>query len=226
MLKSFNKRLPGLLDDTHNLLDSGKERNHAIASNVGQLADRHGKLANAQVNCANTMQQSARGINAAVSSSCKSVSEAANIVQQNAESISATLSCSGKSVSEAAGAGRSQYKDDCFFVRHPDTWWHLAFYAKVKETPLPAICMGESDCLDRLCIAMKAIGQGMKEQGKDSSKVPTFHILIPAWYNITVTEPVHFPDEMLPLRLVGPKHDGGKPLVLFALPRPQADLTL
>jgi hypothetical protein len=113
------------------------------------------------------MQQSARGINAAVCSSCKSVSEAANIVQQNAESISAALSCWGKSVSEVAEAGRSRYINDCFFVYHPDTWWHLAFYAKVKETPLPSTFMGESDCLDGLCIAMKAIGQGIREQGED-----------------------------------------------------------
>ncbi|PNP39646.1 hypothetical protein TGAMA5MH_08464 [Trichoderma gamsii] len=69
--------------------------------------------------------------------------------------------------------GKSQYKDDCFFVWHPDTSWHPAFYAKVKETPLPATFMGESDCLDRLCIAMKAIRQGMKEQGKYLEKAPT-----------------------------------------------------
>jgi hypothetical protein len=47
VLKSFNKLLPGLLDDTHNLFASGKERKHAIASNVGRLADHHGKLPNA-----------------------------------------------------------------------------------------------------------------------------------------------------------------------------------
>ncbi|KAL7901520.1 hypothetical protein HDV63DRAFT_395051 [Trichoderma sp. SZMC 28014] len=280
------------------------------------------------------MQQSARDITAAVSSSCKSVSEAAGSVKKNAASIDATLFSTGKSVSEAADslknnaasidatlfstgksvseaansiktavqeivpevhgvrlmakslcisvaaiavimeqmvleikqvnqnlgnireelwrtnvltssggagkggfaevvhnfvsmeAGRGQYKDDCFFVWHPDTSWHPAFYAKVKEMPLPATFMGESDSLDRLCIAMKAIRQGMKEQGKDPEKTCTFHILIPAWYNIAVTDPLRFPDEILPLRLVGPKHDGGKSLVSFVLPQPQADLTL
>lgn len=45
-----------------------------------------------------------------------------------------------------------------------------AFYANVKDKPLPSTFMGESDCHDRLCIAMKAIRQGMKEQGKGPSK--------------------------------------------------------
>ncbi|KAL6905104.1 hypothetical protein GGI43DRAFT_301105 [Trichoderma evansii] len=72
---------------------------------------------------------------------------------------------------------------------------------------------------------MKAIRKGMKEQGKDPSDV-TFHILIPSWYNIAFTDPLHFPDELLPLRLVGPRYDGGKPLVSFVLPHQQRALTL
>jgi hypothetical protein len=252
-------------------------------------------------------EPSARGIDAAISSSSKSVSAAANTVQQSAAGIKEIVSSSGKSISEAADsiktaaqevvpevhgvrlmakslcmsvatiavimeqmlleikqvnqnlenireelwrinvltssggagksgfaevvynfvdmeAGRGQYKDDCFFIWHPDTSWHPAFYAKVKETPLPSTFIGESDSLDQLCIAMKAIRKGMREQGK--KKMPTFHILISSWYNIAVMEPLHFPDKLLPLRLVGPKHDGGKPLVSFVLPRPQAELTV
>lgn len=334
LLEYSKERLPELCDETIKSLKSGQKRDHAIDSSVKQMTDYFERLASAQVKCADTMQQSARDITAAVSSSCNSVSEAADSVKKNAASIDttlfssgksvseaadslkkhaasidATLSSSGKSVSEAANsiktaaqeivpevhgvrlmakslcisvatiavimeqmvleikqvnqnlgnireelwhtnvltssggagkngfaevvynfvnmeAGRGQYKDDCFFVWHPDTSWHPAFYAIVKQTPLPATFMGESDSLDRLCIAMKAIRQGMKEQGKDPDKTPTFHILIPAWYNIAITDPLRFPDEILPLRLVGLKHDGGKPLVSFVLPRPQANLTL
>lgn len=114
-------------------------------------------------------------------------------------------------------AGRCHYKKDCFVVWHPDTLWHPAFYAKVKDTPLPSTFMGESDCLDRLCIAIKTIRKGMRKQDRDPKKAPTFHVLIPSWYNIAITEPLHFPDELLPLRLVGSKQDGGKPLVSFIL---------
>ncbi|KAM0458336.1 hypothetical protein ACHAPV_006148 [Trichoderma viride] len=98
-------------------------------------------------------------------------------------------------------AGRCHYKKDCFVVWHPDTLWHPAFYAKVKDTPLPSTFMGESDCLDRLCIAIKTIRKGMRKQDRDPKKAPTFHVLIPSWYNIAITEPLHFPDELLPLRL-------------------------
>ncbi|PNP39647.1 hypothetical protein TGAMA5MH_08465 [Trichoderma gamsii] len=68
VFKTVDKRLPGLLDDTQELLQSGKERNDAIACSAKHMAARYEKLVSAQVNCADTVQQSARGINAAVSS--------------------------------------------------------------------------------------------------------------------------------------------------------------
>lgn len=125
----------------------------------------------------------------------------------------------------AMEANKSQYANDRFFVWHPDTSWHPAFYAMVKKDPLPAAFLGESDCLDKLCIAMKAFRQGMREQGEDPADIG-FHVLIPSWYNISLSDPLHFPDEILPLRLVGPKHDGGKPLVSFVLPHQQRGLNL
>lgn len=120
---------------------------------------------------------------------------------------------------------KSQYANDRFFVWHPDTSWHPAFYAMVKKNPLPVTFLGESDCLDKLCIAMKAFRQGMREQGEDPADIG-FHVLIPSWYKISLPDPLHFPDEVLPLRLVGPKHDGGKSLVSFVLPHQQRGLTL
>lgn len=38
-LNTINKQLPDLLNDTRKLFDSGKERNHAIASSVRQMAE-------------------------------------------------------------------------------------------------------------------------------------------------------------------------------------------
>lgn len=61
VLKSFNKQLPGLLNDSHKLLDSGKERNRAITSSVRQIANHYERLANVHVDCADTIQENARG---------------------------------------------------------------------------------------------------------------------------------------------------------------------
>ncbi|KAH6972609.1 hypothetical protein EDB80DRAFT_693501 [Ilyonectria destructans] len=69
--------------------------------------------------------------------------------------------------------------------------------------------------LDSLCACMKVARRSL---AVDSQVV--FHLLIPAWYEIYVKVPLHFPDELQPLRIVGPKH-GGKPLVSFNLPRAQ-----
>ncbi|EHK15341.1 uncharacterized protein TRIVIDRAFT_64744 [Trichoderma virens Gv29-8] len=310
--KILNKHLPDQINDNRNYMNSLTELNHAKISNVRQLKDHWERMADAQVRCLDTIEQTAgsidgavwflsksfsksfsttaeniqkdaRSINEAVSSTCNSVSEPADSIKKAAQEIvpeihgvrliAKSLSVSVVAIaaimeqlleevkqvnhnlanireelwrtnvltsSGGAGksgfaeivynfvdmeAGRAQYKNDCFFVWHPDTSWHPAFYAKAKDTPLPATFLGESDCLDRLYIAMKALRQGMREQGNDPSDV-TFHVLIPSWYNITLTDPLHFPDEVLPLRLVGPKHDGSKPLVSFVLPHPQTALTL
>ncbi|UKZ77115.1 hypothetical protein TrVFT333_004833 [Trichoderma virens FT-333] len=306
--KIFNQHLPGLISDKRNYINSLTELNNAKASNFRAMKDYWEGMANAQVRCLDTIEQTAGSIDGAVWSFSKSFSTTAENIQKDARSINEAVSSTCNSVSEAADsikkaaqeiipeihgvrliakslsvsvvaiaaimeqlleevkqvnhnlanireelwrtnvltssggagksgfaeivynfvdmeAGRAQYKNDCFFVWHPDTPWHPAFYAKAKDTPLPATFLGESDCLDRLCIAMKALRQGMREQGNDPSDV-TFHVLIPSWYNITLTDPLHFPDEVLPLRLVGPKHDGGKPLVSFVLPHPQTTLTL
>ncbi|KAF5593772.1 uncharacterized protein FSUBG_9680 [Fusarium subglutinans] len=65
-------------------------------------------------------------------------------------------------------------------------------------------------------------GFAPRESLPKDSKV-TFHLVIPAWYEIQVKVPLHFPDELQPLRIVGPKH-GGKELVSFNLPAATADL--
>ncbi|KAJ6783735.1 hypothetical protein PWT90_08624 [Aphanocladium album] len=129
----------------------------------------------------------------------------------------------------AMEAAKEQFANDHFFVWNPDTSWHPAFYAKLRQSPLPSTFRGESDSLDRLCVAMRALRQAFREQDGNGTSAPspaTFHILMPSWYNINMTESLHFPDYILPLRLVGATHDGGNPLVTFVLPRPQLGLTL
>ncbi|RMI99762.1 hypothetical protein CDV36_015976 [Fusarium kuroshium] len=113
--------------------------------------------------------------------------------------------------------------DDRFFLWHPDTSWHPAFYDLMTGHPLPTSFWGESDDLDKLCISMKAIRQAMRDEGSGAQDA-VFHLLIPAWYGINLVMPLHFPDDLLPLRLVGPTH--GKALVTFNLPAAQAHLSL
>lgn len=112
--------------------------------------------------------------------------------------------------------------NDLFFLWHPDTSWHPVFYDMIAEKPLPESYCGESDNLDKLCILMKTIRQIMGPTGKK----PVFHLLIPAWYGIPWSEAARFPDEILPLHVVGPTHHMGRPLVSFNLPCVQHNLQL
>ncbi|KAF5964681.1 hypothetical protein FCOIX_13297 [Fusarium coicis] len=102
--------------------------------------------------------------------------------------------------------------DHRFFVWHPDTTWHWRFQQLMEEEPFSPTFCAYTDDLDCLCACMKAD----RESLPNDSKV-TFHLVIPAWYEIQVKVPLHFPDELQPLRIVGPKH-GGKELVSFNLP--------
>ncbi|KAG9508282.1 hypothetical protein J7337_001846 [Fusarium musae] len=108
--------------------------------------------------------------------------------------------------------------DHRFFVWHPDTTWHWRFQQLMEEEPFPPTFCAYTDDLDCLCACMKAA----RESLPNDSKV-TFHLVIPAWYEIQVKVPLHFPDELQPLRIVGPKH-GGKELVSFNLPAANPNL--
>lgn len=116
-------------------------------------------------------------------------------------------------------------KNDLFFLWHPDTSWHPVFYEIIARNPLPNTFCGESTDLNKLCNFMKVTREAMNRK-HHYKKQPVFHLLIPSWYNIRWVEPVHFPDEILPLRVVGPTHDMGRPLVSFCLPFQQDDLRL
>lgn len=218
VLETINKQLPDLSSGAQKFFDSSIERSHAITSRVRQMTDNFKRTTNTHVECADTIEQNTESIreelwrtNVLTSSGGAGESGFAEVVYNF--------------VSMEAGKTKYKYGNDYFFIWHPDTSWHPAFYAKVKDAPLPATYLGKSDCLDRLCTAMKTIRQSIRQQGKDPSGV-TFHVLIPSWYNIALMDPLRFPDEVLPLRLVGPKHDGGKPLVSFVLPHPQRTLAL
>ncbi|RSL68914.1 hypothetical protein CEP54_002528 [Fusarium duplospermum] len=103
-----------------------------------------------------------------------------------------------------------------FFVYHPDTNWYGAFHRLIRETPLPPEFCAKSDNLDTLCLFMQDVRRRLMEESNTGKDV-IFHFLIPSWYSITIKEPLHFPDNLHPLRIAGEKHKG-KELVEMNLP--------
>ncbi|KDN63503.1 hypothetical protein CSUB01_11836, partial [Colletotrichum sublineola] len=93
------------------------------------------------------------------------------------------------------------------------------FEQLLKEKLLPAAYCAYLDELNCLYALMK---EDRRMLSNGSSPV-VFHLLIPAWYKIDVKEPLHFPDELQPLRIAGMRHSG-KPLVSFNLPASQENL--
>ncbi|KAJ6789731.1 hypothetical protein PWT90_06243 [Aphanocladium album] len=74
----------------------------------------------------------------------------------------------------AMEAAKTQFARDHFFVWHPDTSWHPAFYAKLRQSPLPITFRGESDCLDRLRPAAFA-ARGIEHDGG----IPVVTLVLP-----------------------------------------------
>ncbi|KAF6827221.1 hypothetical protein CMUS01_09105 [Colletotrichum musicola] len=117
------------------------------------------------------------------------------------------------------GGGKENEEKHMFFMWHPDKTWHWRFQELLEEKPLPTAFCAYSDDLDCLCALMKEARQALPNR---PSPV-IFHLLMPAWYKIEVKEPLHFPDELQPLGVVGMRHDGS-PLVTFNLPVAQPGL--
>ncbi|CAG9990316.1 unnamed protein product [Clonostachys byssicola] len=108
-----------------------------------------------------------------------------------------------------------------FFLYHPSNTWHWRFEELVEADPLPPSFGAISHNLDHLCLCMQAV----REQLGHEDKQTVFHLLIPTWYPITLDMPLHFPDEVLPLHILGFR-EGGKALVSFNLPAKQETLVL
>ncbi|QKX58846.1 uncharacterized protein TRUGW13939_05974 [Talaromyces rugulosus] len=109
-----------------------------------------------------------------------------------------------------------------YFVYHPDTNWYPAFHRLIRNNPLPGGFCAKSDDLDQLCLIMQTARRTLVE-ASDAGKDINFHLLIPAWSPISITEPLHFPDDLQPFRVEGLKYQG-KPYVTFNLPFERARL--
>ncbi|CAG9945032.1 unnamed protein product [Clonostachys rosea f. rosea IK726] len=112
-------------------------------------------------------------------------------------------------------------KGHMFFLYHPSNTWHWRFEELVEADPLPPSFGAISHNLDHLCLCMQAV----REQLGHEDKQTVFHLLIPTWYPVTLDMPLHFPDEVLPLHILGFR-EGGKALVSFNLPAKQETLVL
>ncbi|KAF3406322.1 hypothetical protein DPV78_001733 [Talaromyces pinophilus] len=92
----------------------------------------------------------------------------------------------------------------------------------IWNNPLPGAFCAKSDDLDQLSLVMQTAWRTLVE-ASDEGKDITFHLLIPAWGPISITEPLHFPDDFQPFCAEGLKYQG-KPYVIFNLPVEHAGL--
>ncbi|KAH0536569.1 hypothetical protein FGG08_006577 [Glutinoglossum americanum] len=110
----------------------------------------------------------------------------------------------------------------CFFVYHPDTDWHPAFFSRIGKEPLPSNFCGMSENLDALCTWMQFLRPLLArtiECGRDA----VFHILIPAYRPLVVRAPLGFPEELRPLTIEGQIHSSA-PRVWFNVPNAEPGL--
>ncbi|KAI9647029.1 hypothetical protein NHQ30_005031 [Ciborinia camelliae] len=105
---------------------------------------------------------------------------------------------------ESQSATRSGVKH-AFFLYHPDSDWHPHFYESVRRKALPINFLGISQNLDSICVWMKFVRALNSQQGGKTRM--KFHLLIPAYRPMVITEPLKFPDDVFPLAVEGFMHN-------------------
>ncbi|OJD35415.1 uncharacterized protein BKCO1_170007 [Diplodia corticola] len=109
-------------------------------------------------------------------------------------------------------ADETRGADDKYFVYHPDDFWHPAFHSLAERNGgLPASFGMKSNDLDQICLHMQALRSTLLEDAP-------FHLLIPTWDRLVLSEPLHFPKELQPLCIEGVTYDS-QPLVTMNVPR-------
>lgn len=105
-----------------------------------------------------------------------------------------------------------------FFVFHDSTNWHPAFNRLTRENPLPPEFVNPpSESLDLICLFMREVRQNLTAQDQQRGKAIIFHLLIPSWSKLHIKTPLHFHEDLYPLKIEGLKH-GGKDQVELNLP--------
>jgi hypothetical protein len=222
-----------------------------IADNVGQTSEAVVRTAVAFEKAADKMQDRleamaktvgdvrifANSLLGTLSHGFERIVQELQLVNQNLEGIKDQLAAQN-TLAAAGGSGPDGFaqvaygyvrshlrrypdKGHMFFLFHPSSTWHWRFEELVEANPLPPSVGAISHNLDQLCLCMQAV----REQLGHEKQQTVFHLLIPTWYPVTLDMPLHFPDEVLPLHIVGFR-EGGKALVAFNLPAKQETLVL
>ncbi|KAI2849466.1 hypothetical protein CBS11350_2008 [Aspergillus niger] len=111
-----------------------------------------------------------------------------------------------KKINEVAPTERDDHR---FFVYHDATNWHPAFARLTSENPLPPEFINQpGDDLDHMCLFMREVRQTLIRHNPSSGKAIVFHLIIPSWTKLCIKEPVHFPEDIYPLRIEGVKYKG------------------
>ncbi|GIJ84966.1 hypothetical protein Asppvi_003821 [Aspergillus pseudoviridinutans] len=96
-----------------------------------------------------------------------------------------------------------------FFVYHNSTNWHPAFDRLTTDHPLPPEFVNRpGNDLDHMCLFMLEVRQKLLAEDSESAKSIVFHLLIPSCTEIQIKEPLHFPEDLYPLRIEGMTYKG------------------
>ncbi len=126
-------------------------------------------------------------------------------------------------VQERLGATSAKREAHWFFVYHPDTDWYPGFCKLVSERKLgPRFC-GWSNQLDSLFLFMLAVRremEGWTASEKSRHRPVKFHILVPAYQPVIITDFLSCPTDAGDFVIEG-KINNGYPLVWLNLPADQ-----
>lgn len=115
-------------------------------------------------------------------------------------------------------------QDHRFFVSHRNTDWYPAFHKLIKQRQLPVSFCARSDNLDGIVLSMLSMREHLTATlGDERSKEITFHLLMPTSKSVYFEAPLHFPDDLAPLRVEG-EISNGQADVHMNLPRAPKDL--
>ncbi|KAH9988833.1 hypothetical protein F4779DRAFT_632233 [Xylariaceae sp. FL0662B] len=130
-------------------------------------------------------------------------------------------------VQERLGATSGKRESHWFFIYHPDTDWYPGFCKLVAEKRLGRRFCGWTNQLDALFLFMMAVrkelGAPGGDQVRDRRRRPIkFHILVPAYQPVIVTDYLSFPssDSIGDFVIEGKIHNG-HPLVWVNIPEDQ-----
>lgn len=103
--------------------------------------------------------------------------------------------------------------DTWYFIYHPDTIWRYSFAERLRrEGPLSREFIGIWNNLDEMVLYMQTIRRDNEKAAQPQR--PLFNILMPAYYQIVIEEPLAFPREIRPFQIHCDIHMQGHMVVL------------